>query len=280
MDAGKRLSRTLGTWSLLPPSPLWWLNHRTSSRKSALLPVAYPGKEGMQIQGLPLGPSYPAFVPDASFQLYTPDEERSTDPRNPLCGGRGQKTWRREPVALSITDAVSFLLILWLEQHPDQLPPTRPYDSISIIGHRGSSLWVKAVFWVLMPITVIPPTCPCQSRMPSAWGPNPPTTSPPPVGLTYNSSPGLWAAGTAELLSGARALFSAPQWGQQHLPSCDKPSQHPLHASMSLCASGSGQPGTHPPLAAGCPQAASVLARTLYAGIQGSPPQRGALPHP
>lgn len=228
-----------------PPGPLWWVHHCTSSRKSALLPVAYPGKEGMQIQGLPPGASYPAFVPDVSFQLYTPDKERFIDPGNPLCGGCGQKTWRHGPVALTISDAFLFLLIMWLEQHPDQLPPAKPYDPI-LYHWPPQQLPIDegtvTLIWVLMLIRAIPPTCPSQPQIPSAWGPNPPTTSP--ASATYISrhhvQQSALACGQQRCQSPFQAgHFSAPlapQWRQQHLPSCDKSSQHPPPRASVLLA--------------------------------------------
>lgn len=82
MDAGKPPSRTSRARSLSPPSPLWWIHHGTSSRKSALLPVAHHGKEGLQIQGPPT-----LLLFQMVLSSSTPQTRRDPQTQGALCAG-------------------------------------------------------------------------------------------------------------------------------------------------------------------------------------------------
>ena len=122
-----------GTTVFASPRPLWWTNHCTSSRNSAVLPVDHPGKEGMQIQGLPLlFPTLATLVPDGSFQLHTQRLGDTCRPSRPSVQWPCRETRRRQPAARSLISC-----------HPldPRNPLLSPPAAGSPAGERKSSTW-------------------------------------------------------------------------------------------------------------------------------------------
>lgn len=165
-------------------------------------------KEGVQVQGPPTLLLFQMVLSSSEPQTWRDPQTQGT-----LCAGT-------RACGSSNTGAVLFLLLVRLELPRMSCLPLARRIPLSVLGHRGSSLWAEeqAFSWVAMPITGLAP--------PALPGPSPLRP-----GVPHKSG-----------------LSQAPQDGGSFCPTPapQKPFQHPVGSSMTFWAPGSGHPGTQP----------------------------------